>query len=405
MEKIQLLFLEALRAAVRRETVTWQVLTKEEWVALFRMAQIHRVLPMVYQAVYDSTAAGSMAPGLQWQIRNQTRRDVMVQAQKTAQFLTLLPQLQSAGVHPLVVKGIVCRRLYPNPDQRLSSDEDLLICLAEFETACRELRRLGMVSGSENPQDYEVPFTQPGTAQLIEVHRSLFPPEQAVYGDLNRFFADIHSRAQEVDGVLTMPPTDHLLYLILHAYKHFLHSGFGIRQVCDMVFFANAYGSQIDWQYVLDCCRQVRADKFAAALFRIGRKYLHFSLEDACYPLQWQTIYVNEEPLLADILGSGIYGDADLSRKHSSNITLNAAGSGKKQTGNGVLESVFPPAKALEGRYPYLKRAPVLLPVAWTSRLLRYRRETASTRDNAPSEAIRIGTQRVELMREYGIVK
>ena len=47
-----------------------------------------------------------------------------------------------------------------------------------------------------------------------------------------------------------MTLTDHLLYLILHALKHFLYSGFGIRQVCDIALFSERYRDEIDWSRV-----------------------------------------------------------------------------------------------------------------------------------------------------------
>ena len=37
-----------------------------------------------------------------------------------------------------------------------------------------------------------------------------------------------------------------ILYLLLHAFKHFLHSGFGIRQVSDIILFSEKYRDQIE---------------------------------------------------------------------------------------------------------------------------------------------------------------
>ena len=63
-----------------------------------------------------------------------------------------------------------------------------------------------------------------------------------------------------------------------------------------------------------------------------------------------------------------------MSRKHSSNITLDAISAqkaGKKARG-ALFSSLFPAAQQLEGRFPYLKKHPYLLPIAWGSRLLQY---------------------------------
>ena len=256
----------------------------------------------------------------------------------------------------------------------------------------------------------EVPYGKPGSPIYIELHKCLFPPESTAYGDLNRFFKNVHDRAIKlsIDGkqVVTMGYTDHLFYLICHAFKHFLHSGFGIRQVCDIVLFANAYGKEIDWIRILQQCREIHADLFTAALFQIGQKYLTFDPSRAGYPQEWQEIQVDEQLMLDDLLEAGIYGDGTMSRKHSSNITLNAVSAQKqgKKSDHSVLKTLFPPAKSMEGRYPYLKKHPYLLPVAWISRILKYHQETSKSRDNGAAQAVSIGNQRIELFREYHIL-
>ncbi len=70
-----------------------------------------------------------------------------------------------------------------------------------------------------------------------------------------------------------------------------------------------------------------------------------------------------------------------------------------------MLKTVFPPARQLTGRYPYLKEKPYLLPLAWVNRILKYGKETAgSPTDNNAAQSIKIGNGRVELLKEYGII-
>ena len=112
-------------------------------------------------------------------------------------------------------------------------------------------------------------------------------------------------------------------------------------------------------------------------------------------------------PMLKDLLSGGLYGNANVSRKHSSNITLDAVAAQKqgRKAKNGLLTSVFPPVSKIAGRYPYLKKHPYLLPVAWCSRLWTYSKETRHSRNNNAADALRIGSERIELMKEYGILK
>lgn len=404
MDNISTLFLKALGAALKNEPLCEENISSEELLGLLQMAEAHQVLPMVFETVYGCAGLDQRILGY-YRIRGMQL--VAIQAQKTAEFLPLLAQLRSAGAKPLVIKGLVCRNLYPNPDFRMSSDEDLLVEPEQTEVCHRVLTECGLTTPDPQSQAYELGYHRPDSYQYIELHRSLFPQESEAYGDLNRFFVDAHSRAVELDGIATLCPTDHMLYLILHAFKHFLHSGFGIRQVCDLTLFANRYGTEIDWKWILECCRQVRAEKFAAAMFRIGRKYLNLSLEESCYPLQWQAILVDENPLLEDILDAGVYGGSDMSRKHSSRLTLEAVSAQNRgeASSHGLLKSLFPTAQELEGRYPYLKDKPMLLPVAWTDRLVNYYIELAKTRANSPAESIRIGNERIDLLRQYEVLE
>ena len=414
MDATSKLFLSMLMAALAgQKAAPDREISPAEWRGLFRLAGIHNVLPLVYEAVYQEPSL-MKEQALASSVRQQVTQQVIAQTMRTAEFLELNRRLNAAGIRPLVVKGLICRDLYPQPDHRPSSDEDLLIPAERFDACHRVMLDFGMHSAAnenEMATAYEIPYRKAGSPLYIELHKHLFPPESDAYGDMNRFFEGVHSRAVQVEiqgeTVCTMSPTDHLFYLICHAFKHFLHSGFGIRQVCDIVLFANKYGSRIDWMQVLRSCREIHADKFAAALFRIGSKYLVFDPEKAAYPPVWQDIPVDELPMLEDLLSGGLYGDASMSRKHSSNITLDAVAAqkqGKKAKG-ALLASVFPSVAKLEGKFPYLKKHPYLVPVAWGSRLWRYVRETGNSRENNASDALKIGNDRVALMKLYGILK
>ena len=403
MENTHDLFLLALRAALRGEQAD-MTLSREAWSALLSLAQTHKVLPMILEAVHSCPSLQSLGEELP-ALKRKVRHQVMVQALRTGEFLTLSRALRDRGIKPLVVKGIVCRELYPKPDQRPSGDEDVLVSPEQFAQCCEILREMEMESAGAQEDAYEIPFRKPGSYLYIELHRHLFPPESDAYGDWNRFFAGVVDRAEEAEfqgsRVLTMAPTDHLFYLICHALKHFLHSGFGIRQVCDIVLYARCYGSRVDWDRVLAYCEAIRAEKFAASIFRIGERHL-----DIPAPEAFRGVEVDEMPMLTDLLLGGLYGDATLSRKHSSNITLDAvtAGQQRKRPRGALRTSLFPPAEAIAGKYPYLKRHPWLVPVAWGQRLWRYSRETRTAADSSAAETLKIGAERVELMRQYDIL-
>lgn len=414
MSEVNDLFMQAMQASLNNEKVQWKNdLQSECWLALFQLAEKQHVLPMIYEAVYSCSAAQKADQTMLLPFKQRTVQTVMLQTMKTSEFLTLYQAMVNAGLTPIVVKGIICRNLYPNPDYRISGDEDILVPQGQFQK-CHEIMLTNGMECADTEidieQSYEVPYGKKGSPIYIEAHKFLFSPDSEAYGELNSFFEGVEDRAIEipVDGVQirTMGYTDHLFYLICHAFKHFLHSGFGIRQVCDIIMMANAYGKEIDWVSILEQTQMIHADLFAASVFKIGEKYLTFDPDKAAYPEEWRNIQVDEEPMLEDLLSGGIYGATNRERLHSSTVTLNAVAARKKgKSGKAnIWKSVFPSAKSLSGRYPYLRTKPFLLPIAWINRLITYKKELDSGNNNSATNSIKIGEQRVELLRQYGIL-
>ena len=415
MELTNRLFLEALKASLANEKVSWDFeISMNLWQEIFALAEAHKVLPLIFEAVYACTSAKAADEDFFATMRRRSVSIMVLQIQKTSQFLKLYQSMQEQKLQPLVVKGIICRQLYPNPDLRVSSDEDLLISEQSFLEAAEMLQAYGMKmlhTPVKAETADEIGFLSSDGVSYIELHKHLFSKTSEAYGDLNWYFQDVFEDcvSAEIQGIpiWTMEPGKHLFYLICHAFKHFLHSGFGIRQVCDIVLFANAYGKDMDWQKLLCQCKEIRADKFAAALFKIGKNYLNFNEEKACYPNQWKNLEVDESDLLLELLGSGIYGGTTMSRRHSSNMTLEAVAAQNRgeKPGNTVIRTLFPPVKNLEEKYHYLQKRPYLLPVAWSERLLKYHKEVSTMKDDRALEAVKIGNQRIELLRQYGILE
>lgn len=407
MNQISEVFLSILRSALAGEPARLsRELTEADWQTLARMAAAHKVLPLFLEATHTLPDAQPFLSGLKGTVRHQ----VMVQALKTHEFLELYNKLSSAGIRPLVVKGIVCRCLYPKADHRISSDEDLLVKPEEFDRARELLAELGMTPLPHNPDANEIPYVKQGGNLYIELHRELFPPAEDAYGSWNRYFSGIFDRAVSVSiegtDILTPEPTEHLFYLIAHALKHFLHSGFGVRQICDIVVFANTHGPLIHWDRLWTLCGQLHARDFTAAVFRIGRDYLTFDPELARYSSQWQNLAPDPVPMLEDLLSAGVYGTASKSRLHSSSITLQAVEEGNRgeAPSPSLRRALFPPAKKLEAAYPYLNTHPWLLPLAWFQRVVRYGSETGKEADSSALEAMKIGKKRVKLLRLYRVI-
>lgn len=390
-------FLHIARAAISGSDLP---IEKVDWPAVFALAGQQKLLPILFEAVRKMPAAGENA-ALFAVTKQQVIGQVLNQTVRSAEFADLYHKLRAAGLHPIVVKGQLCSRLYPQTDHRISADDDLLIPDGEFMACHEQLLTNGLTT--DTPADElasadEVSYTKKGSPLYIELHRHLFDSAEDSHDELNHFFADLNP--VETDGLLAMPPHEHLLYLLLHAYKHFVRSGIGLRQFCDIGLWAWEYHDEIDWQRLHEQCESVHAATFAAAAFRIARDYLGIEFD---LPAPWSDA-VDAEPLLHDSLCGGVYGSNDLTRLHSSTVTLNAVKASRTGAKSSVLRTVFPKREYLERRYPYLKKRPYLLPVAWVQRIAHYASEKQSGTDNSASGSIKLGKERIELMKRYGIM-
>lgn len=374
---------------------------KVDWPTIFTLANQQKLLPILFETVRKTPAAEENA-ALFAVTKQQVIGQVMHQTMRASEFADLYQKLRAAGLHPIVVKGQLCSRLYPLKDHRISADDDLYISDAEFMACHEQLLANGLTT--DTPADElatadEVSYTKNGSPLYIELHRHLFDSAEDAHDELNHFFTDINP--VEMDGFLAMPPHEHLLYLLLHAYKHFVRSGIGLRQFCDIGLWARAYHGEIDWQRLHEQCESVHAATFAAAAFRIAGDDLgiEFGL-----PAPWDGS-IDVEPLLHDSLCGGVYGSNDLTRLHSSTVTLNAVKASRTGEKSSVLRTVFPKREYLERNYPYLKKRPYLLPVAWVQRLAHYASEKQSGAGNSASGSIKLAKKRIELMKRYDIMK
>lgn len=371
---------------------------------VFTLSNKHRVLPLVFESV-RKTRLAEADPALFAAIKRQVIAQVLTQTVRSAEFGVLYGKLRAAGLHPIVVKGQLCNRLYPLSDHRLTADDDIFVSEAEFD-ACRGiLEAEGMVTDcpAESIGDAdEVSYKREGSPLYIELHRRLFDSSEDACDDLNRFFEGAHDRAVDIDGWLSLPPHEHLLYLLLHAYKHFVICGIGIRQFCDIGLWAREYRGEIDWQLLYRQCYSVHAATFASVAFNVANEYLGIDID---LPDPWRTPDVPCEPLLADVLRGGIYGSDDYTRLHSSTVTLNAVRQSRRGKRGNLFSTLFPPRSYLVKDYPYLRRMPWLLPVAWVQRFFRYICETRKTENNSARGSIKLARERIELMRMYDIIE
>ena len=369
---------------------------------LHRLAAVHKLVPVVYEALSGEPEAFGEAR-LRW--KQEATLSVALQAKRTEAALRLCAALNAVDVPYALVKGLICRSLYPHPDHRASADEDLFV-LPEHRAACEAvLEAQGLVCAEPGETESNWSCAESGLA--IELHLQLFSEEYEAERRMNAYFREAAARCEfeTVSGVpvRTLAPQDHFLLLVCHALKHFHYSGFGLRTLSDIGLFATRYGSRFDWTEIRRMLDEVGGMVFCDHVLHICQTQFVYDGAAAGYIPE---IAGPDEALLTDVLDAGVYGQSTMSRKHSANIVLQNLKHAEPGSGRGgVLRALFPPRAALVSRYPALKKAPVLLPAVWLARIGTYGADML--RGKLPrasaAESIELGKRRTELMRQYGV--
>lgn len=371
-----------------------------EWFTIFQIADKQRLLPQVFEKIYQEKH-GEELNAFFIQVKSIATNQVAEQIGRNLDIQHIYHRMREHDLHPIMLKGPLCSELYPKSSHRITADFDLFIAEEEFDACHQILTDFSMIPQSSKDdlnQDYEISYFSRDKKICVELHHALFDEQQ-----LNAFFNDAFSQGQEHGDVLTLSPGLHMLFLVLHAYKHFIFSGVGIRQVCDIGLWAREYGNEIDWQWLFNCCDSVDAAIFAASVFQIARKDIGISFE---IPEYWINTARESEPLLLDMFDGGIYGSESLTRLHTATATVNAvkASRGDKKRYS-LVQSIFLPREKMQGKYSYVKKYPVLLPIAWMERIGGYIIETMKKEESSATGSVQLIKKRMQLLRDYGVVK
>lgn len=210
------------------------------------------------------------------------------------------------NIRTYVLKGNVVSECYPKPQHRVSSDFDCFLLPEEGYTDVWEIG-----NGLIEKADYEVErvFYKNSTVHLpglsVENHRFLTPfrgnktlrrLEQYLQGEMKEGSRSSKgSSSSRFEGTeLWRPPVMVLaLFLIEHAYSHFLHEGLIWRHVLDWMMFSCKHKDEINWEEFDSRIDEFGFRKFYDTFSRLGL-YLLGEIQDSSFTFQ-------EKKMLADI--------------------------------------------------------------------------------------------------------
>lgn len=391
-------FIKILNTALTEKTAE---LEEADFQELSELAFQQDIAPIFLEGAvkYPEFAAAPLS--VKAHLIDASTKAVVNQTQNTAEFCSIYSKLLSAGLRPIVLKGLICRKAYGKlENHRVSGDEDFYVSQADFPICHRILEENGFKAETENgfserflQNVHTVAYKSDRSALRLEVHLSLFGNQNTIRKAMNRTFEKALKSPYSVkfDGfeLFTLDPTDHYTFLLLHYLKHFMTTGAGIRHIADLAVFGNKYKESIDFPTVEKKLTEFIDGSFYAdtvALMRLlgGEEETSFSA-------------LSREALCDDLMDGGTFGYDDRKITYASTFIFSKTGGSRFA----LMRSVFPSYSLMSSMYPELYDKPWKLPSLYCKRISRYvktKREPELEKD-----AIKKGNARINLIKNYGL--
>ena len=193
MERQSKNFLALIRGSLHQTPIQ---LSEPDWDALYELARLHNLIPLVCESARSLPEFASADSRVQSAFLQTTLYQAGMQMTRTEELFRLWDLFEERGLRPLILKGLICRSLYPKPELRGSADEDLWIRKEDLPAYHQLLTEQGYICQDPDANlDTIQEVTYEGPLLELELHLNPFGTDSAERIQMNLLFRDSHERA------------------------------------------------------------------------------------------------------------------------------------------------------------------------------------------------------------------
>ena len=389
--------LELLRAYFIGSSPDPKLFMGADWSAICGEAQAQTVSGFVYTAMTRLPAKQQPEAALRTAWQRETMRGYMIFGHYFDLQDRFCRLLQENGVQVLIWKGIATAAYLPDPELRTMGDIDGLIPRGQMERAVEVLTAHGYEREKDTDDDTEMHVAVVKDGMHFELHRTVSNGIRLPDDYLNGCFV----RRQVVESAYGAFPaqedTDHAFAMLLHMLRHFVGSGFGLRQLYDWAFCLQ--NAAVDRKRLLDMARVAGAEKFLSAVTDVCIRY--FGLSES---RKWDAAVTEEaaDGMLEDILIGGNWGRKEENRTYSLVFSENAGDGSRLQQVRQMTGKMNRLAVEL---CPAAKNHPVVQPLLWVPALTRFGYNVMTGKQQRPKIGLakQIADRRRKMMKELDL--
>lgn len=227
------------------------VTSDTDWTKVLTLARQQTVLGLVADAVGKLPAELKPDRDSLMRLQHHVMRSCQAHAlldRKLGETVTLL---RAHDIYPVLFKGQGLATNYPDPKLRQCGDIDLYVGEANYRKACDIM--ISAFGSDEHDSESVKHMHLNNGGVTIELHR--IAERQPGYFENKRYQAWTvkhleHSERRKVQiggEMIDLPPVNFdVVYIMNHAWHHFVNGGIGLRQVCDWTLYVHRFHKEID---------------------------------------------------------------------------------------------------------------------------------------------------------------
>ncbi|UZQ50364.1 nucleotidyltransferase family protein [Clostridium kluyveri] len=376
MDNNQQILVHLLAAAIRGENINNNRLNNINWNKIFKLAKEQDIYSMLYPVIKNIYDNWMPKNEIIFEWKKATILASLRQAQNINGLGSVLINFNKAKIQVVGLKGLVLRDFYPVKEFRTMSDSDLLVHIEDLDKARSIILGLGYFERVRGPKD------------IVFLHKSFLPIElhwqlldKKRFKNTNYLEKSIWENTQEINigGSVILTPSleNQILYLCLHMASHFMYSGFGLRQLCDLVVLVESQEDKINWNRFYENVKKYKIENFIKAIFEVCRRLFRMDIPKVLYDKDLENIkYIDMiiQNIFVGGVHGGIYGTVNWGPVYNNILYYYKS---NKQSDNIVVKAkymvglLFLTSHKLPERYSYAKQHRMFLPIAWVHRLIR----------------------------------
>lgn len=373
MNNTQKQIIYMLSAAIRKKNVKFRSDEKINWNEVLEESEAHKVTPLIYSSINRAEALNIMDESTLSTLKKNVFKSSITQSSHIKNVASVLERFNNAGIPIIVLKGLVVRDYYPIPDLRTMCDADVLVHEEDLEKVSALMISLGFNQIKEK-DDHGAHIVFYKGSTVFEVHWTLIN-DRFFKGDKS-FEDKLWDDAMDVTvgGVKTksLSLEDLAVHLCTHMAVHLAYSGFGVRQLTDLVVLVEKKGHLIDWKAFLNKSKECGVYTFAIAIFNICNRLFDMEMpKEIKGEKNIKNKYI--EQLIQDIFDSGVHGKKSNDRVFAAEFAFDqgeGAADGSVSIIKKFMKLLFPPIRQMSDKYNYAKKFILLAPIAWIHHLI-----------------------------------